>query len=1163
LSLGRWRLGVFALALSFAAGRLPGEAGAVPERAAPRVLAPEELARMPRDGSRLFLQPIAFDPTATAPDFSAVGLPAGAAGQYGLVQFRPGRLGEKELLEKAGVRFFGYVPDNAFQVRLTPQTRRLLEQNAAVRWFGPYAPGFKVHARLWASARDPRPEVTVVLFADASSDAVERELSARFPDAVRTQRNDGGLWPTLRFAVPDSERAIFVAAASAIDGTAWLEPWSQPRALNNDALGPVQSSVATVLSNGHCTSCTIFNHGITGTGQIVAVADSGLDSDMCFFRYGPATSDVTDAETTLPPAPGSLSPGKKVIGYWVEPGATAYDNNANCGGGGANSFHGTHTTATAAGDNYATPSTASFPGIDVGDGMAPNAKILFQDLGDDQSGCFVSLPDSTVLYLQALAGGARVHSNSYGFVGDGTYATEDRVADQFLFDHEDMEIFFSAGNDGPGATTTGSPANAKNVTSVGALGHGDSELAANFSSRGPTADGRTKPDIMAPGESTISAAGDASHTDANCGTKGLSGTSMACPTVTGAAALLRQYFADGFYPTGAATASNQLDPSGPLVKAALLNGTLPLGTFGDTTNGWGRIFLDNNLYFAGDSRGLRVWNLPNTQGLRTGQSQAYTVNVASGQELRATLVWFDPEGTPGTGVTLVNNLDLSVSDGTNTYRGNVFDASGVSVTGGSPDALNTVEQVRLTAPAAGTYTITVTAASVPGNGRPYTNRQGYALVVSAAACATAVGAAPTNLAVSSNPVMGADLSFTPAPGSHTTQIYRATGDCAAGIDKFKFVGSTTGTTFTDARAEGGQAYAYRLRGADNCGEGPPSVCFTLTPAGSCDLVPTFVGLTSAVAVGTFCRVQLSWALASSHCLNGPSVHYNVYRSTASDFTPSPANLLSSVTGLAYSDDTVVSGKTYYYLVRAEDNSPGGPGPNGGNEDGNVAKAFATPAGAPGALGTWTDDGGDTAAALRADPPWQVSTRQAQAGSRSYHSGPETGTYPANTCAALTTPELPLGTGAILTYWARYNLEYLWDGVVVEISTDGGTTWANLPPDAGYPQGNTLSMTQGNGCNYAATQAAFTGPAQNDALTPWAQYQTTLSPAYDGRTVQVRWRFTSDPGAEFEGFYVDTISVVNVHLAGACNPVPASAPPAPVTRAKPRSHTPRILPPRTP
>ncbi|MGH9400316.1 MAG: S8 family serine peptidase, partial [Thermoanaerobaculia bacterium] len=777
---------------------------------------------------------------------------------------------------------------------------------------------------------------------------------------------------------------------------------------------------------------------------------------------------MTDFENTQPPGPGSLSSGKKIVGYWVLPGATAYDNDATCNDS-STSFHGTHTSATVAGDDFAQRATSSFAGVEAGDGMAPGAQILFQDIGNDQTGCLQTPDDAGMLYLQALSGGARVHSNSYGNEGgDGTYATDDRSADQFLFDHEEMAIFFAAGNGGPGPSTTSTPGNAKNVISVGALGHGNDTTAADFSSRGPTADGRVKPDIMAPGVNAVSALGDASHTTNNCATQNLSGTSMSCPTVAGAAALLRQYFADGFYPTGVATASNRFDPPAPLVKAVLLNGTLPLGVFGASADGWGRVFLDNNLFFSGDARALRVWSVANTQGLTTGQSSSYTVNVAAGQELRATLVWFDPEGTPGAGLALVNNLDLSVSGGSLAYLGNVFDGAGVSVTGGAADTRNTVEQVRLTAPAAGTYMITVTAAGVPGNGRPYTNRQGYALVVSAAGCATAVGAAPAGLSVASNPVMGADLSLTAAPGSRATQIYRAGGDCAAGIEKFQYISSTAGATFTDTRAQGGLTYSYRVRGVDNCGEGPASACVSLTPAGHCDLLPTFSGLAAASAQGTSCQVHLTWAAASAHCTAGLAVSYNVYRSTVSNFAPSLSTLLANVSGLSFDDNAVVSGTTYYYVVRAEDTNPGGAGPHGGNEDGNAVVAFANAAGPPGsAVGTWSDDGGDTSALLRAEAPWQVSAREKQAGTRSYHSGPEQGTYPPNICGSLTTPDLPLATGSVLTYLARYNIEFQWDGVIVEISSDGGATWTGLPPAAGY--GSSLSQTQGNGCNDPATQ----------------------------------------------------------------------------------------------
>lgn len=1127
------RLPFAALALALLLAAAPG--GAAPPASlaliAPGLPDTAAVAARAGEPGALLLRAGLFDPQREALDLASVDLPEASPGGYGIVQFHAARFGEREELARLGVELLAYLPNYAFQVRWSPAGRLAAMTHPAVRFAADYAPALKVAPELWPGA--PLPEfdlLSVSLFKGAELGPVAAEIEAALPAARRFRALPGAPQPRLRYLLPRDETEAFVRLAAALEAVAWVEPYLLAELHNDGSVSPIQ--------NNATTGTPIWDQDLIGTGQIVSISDSGLDRNQCWFTQhndGIATNtEITDADYPVPPATGTFFPQRKVVAYWVAPGASPYDDNMVCTTS-STSFHGTHTSGTVAGDKgtVATPTNPSYLASDR-DGMAPNARILFQDLGNDTTGCLSGTAgDIGLLFEQANAGGAFIHSNSWGSANGGAYGSSDQEADAAAWRLESSLIVFSAGNSGSGSNTIGSPGVAKNVLSVGALGDNNSTTVASYSSRGPTDDGRIKPDIMAPGTAT-SALGDDNDTSPSCpGGQTLQGTSMACPTVAGGAALQRQYFTDGFYPSGSRTAADTRAPSGALMKAVLLNGTRDIASMPNMNYGWGRIWLDNNLYFANvaNDRRLRVWSKAHAVGLRTAESDSYTFTAPAGAELRVTLAWFDAYPALGAAVQLVNNLDLEVTaPGGTIYRGNVF-SGGQSTTGGSFDLLNTVEQVRLTAPAAGTYTVRVIGTGVPGNGDPYTDRQGYGLAASFGNCAGAVAAAPAALAATANGTAGIDLSWSAAAGAAGYLVYRAEGSCAAAAaDAFDLVGTSAGTAFTDGRAQGGFTYAYKVRGADGCAEGPLSACADAAATGTCDLHPAFDPASLAVAnppASAQCDLALGWAAATSSCPLAPGVSYDIYRSTQHDFVPSPANRIAiSVPGPTYVDNQIGSHTTYYYAVRALDSSlPPNVSPGIWRVKGTATAGSSSP-------GTWSD-GADSPSYMALETPWSVTAARAAAGQLSYRNAADgTGTYLADTCAAITTPDIPLPAGSpSLSYAARWNLEAQWDGVVVEISTNGGASWSDLPPAGGYP-GN-FSQTGNppiNACGYAASQGAFNGSSGGAFQT-----KTSSLAAYAGQTVRIRWRFSSDPGSEEEGFYLDQVAITGATVPDPCFP----------------------------
>ena len=183
------------------------------------------------------------------------------------------------------------------------------------------------------------------------------------------------------------------------------------------------------------------NVGLNGEGQTVAVTDTGLDLDNCYFVNDSNGNDLKFGSHNIDESQ------RKVVQYldFVDRSDYAYG-------------HGTHVSGTIAGKRI--------DGEGMADGVAEGAKIAFGDIGDSNGA--LSLPLDSQL-LNTGRPDAHVHSASWGSELN-FYTTQSRNFDQFMYDNDDMLIVVAAGNSGHGDTpnTVGSPATGKNVIAVGA-----------------------------------------------------------------------------------------------------------------------------------------------------------------------------------------------------------------------------------------------------------------------------------------------------------------------------------------------------------------------------------------------------------------------------------------------------------------------------------------------------------------------------------------------------------------------------------------------------------------------------------------------------------------------------------------------------------------------
>ncbi len=648
---------------------------------------------------------------------------------------------ERAALETAGARIVAPLPDQAFLVDLSVGQAAAVSALPGVDWAVPFLPQDKIAPEILqvSGAEHGAAAIPVVvhLFPDADPHAVAAELSASGNRVAGASR--GGRFGRVVLLVAPEEVRSRAAALADRNDVFWIGRRARRTLVNDTSIWVGQSG----LDAGMTTP--VFNHGIYGAGQVAAILDTGLDADMCFFR-----DPVLGLPWTNVGGGTAVNPShRKVLAADFLYAAEDPANPAQWDTQG----HGTHVAGTLAGDNL-----ANLILHDTADGMAPAAKLVIQDAGyqadncGDLPGIGCPVTDLIPVFQQTYDQGARVHSNSWNdnenAAVQNNYSDASVDVDEFMWSHPDFLIVFACGNHALGGVgTIGSPSTAKNGMATGATYNGQSAIyLSDISAWGPTADGRIKPDVLFPGASIVSAGNDGNVTTNNCGTATMTGTSMTAPGVSGMALLTRQYFMDGWYPAGAPVPANAFTPTAALLKAMLVNSAVAIPydaegrpiTIPSNEQGWGRVLLDNALYFSGDKRGR--WVADHAGGFTSPGDAPVVYQLqmdATGEPLKVTLAWTDYPSTTAAATNLVNDLDLRVDGPSGGFWGNHF-FQGVSVDGGAPDRLNNLEQVLIPHPAAGNYAIQISPHAVPAG------PQSFALVVTGGHFTVTSGPHPTH-----------------------------------------------------------------------------------------------------------------------------------------------------------------------------------------------------------------------------------------------------------------------------------------------------------------------------------------------------------------------------------------------------------------------------------
>ena len=643
-----------------------------------------------------------FDPLAGEPVFG----PAWEGGNRGsgepgihLVQFHgPTKDAWLADLRAAGLDVIQYIHPFTYVVW---GDRNALDRGRsadAVRWAGDFLPAYAVAPQNQTLSSDPI-LVRALVIPQAGLDAVVSAIQALGGELQGTASGVDPAFDLASFLLPGDQ----MLAAASLPGVYSIQPQSLEATNRSEMSNQINAGNYDAGNNAFPGYLAWLSKiGLTGAGVIIANVDSGIDQSH------------PDLSNRMVPCSGS-----------------------SCGGA-DHSPHGTHTAGIMAGD--ASSGSMDTYGFLLGLGMAPEANLVEQMYSK-----VLSDPDRMLtLMTQSYLNGAVISGNSWGFSMEppAGYDHDTRMVDIGVRDanpnqsgNQSLPYILSIDNGYGGTSSQGTPDEAKNAFTIGSTYMRDdtgaqlpniNDLSDN-TAHGPALDGRTIPHLVAPGKYIVSTYPDGAYAL-------LPGTSMASPHVSGAVALFVEKYRRSY---GG-------NPSPALVKAAFLpvahdlDGNLDAdgGTLGhpfDSKQGWGR--LNAAAVLDPDPDLMVIYFDQRTILGNTGETWSFSFTSPETIEtLRAMLVWTDAPGQGLGGYTAawVNDLDLTLTVGATTYRGNNFGVDGLSASGGTADSMNNTEGIFLGNQPATTYTFTVTASNIAGDGVPNLGDdtdQDFALVI--------------------------------------------------------------------------------------------------------------------------------------------------------------------------------------------------------------------------------------------------------------------------------------------------------------------------------------------------------------------------------------------------------------------------------------------------